>query len=199
MTCRVICLASLAMLAVATPGRAAEWSKEVAVRDGTKTILSFRARLSGGFLVVQALHGPGWHSYAMDNERRAAERLAGRPSLGVEQGVRIEVESGGKLLGSWYQSPPLDLSRPELQWFTWGFDGTATFARRLERKGTDPVALKIGGQVCDGRSCRPIDVRLSVPSGGEPKNAFSTDDLVRVRTENSTKTQDPALQQEIHP
>lgn len=121
----------------------------------------------------------------MDNELRASEKLAGRASLGIEQGIRVEIESGGKLAGPWFQTPPRDLSNPEIRWFTWGFDGTATFARRLERDGDAPVAIKVGGQACNGETCRAIDIRLAVPVAAEdePGAEFSTDGLVRIRTE----------------
>jgi hypothetical protein len=179
-------LAVLAVLAATWQGQAADWSKEVPVRDGSQPILRFRARVAGDYLVVQAIHEPGWHTYAMDNELRAEEKLAGRPSLGIEEGVEIEIESGGKPVGPWFQSPPRDLSQPDLRWYTWGFDGTATFARRLERTGTGPVALTIGGQTCNGQTCRLIDVELTVPPPTDGENPeFSTDDLVRVRTDDA--------------
>lgn len=182
------CQASLLLLLAATTGTAAEsepeWSKEVPVRSGTETVLRLRARIAGEYLVVQAIHTPGWHSYAMDNDLREQEKLAGKASLGTEQGLRIHVESGGKPQGPWYQSPPADLSQAELRHYTWGFDGTATFALRLKPSGSDPVVLAIGGQVCNSQTCRIIDVELTVPHAPDSgrEGGFSTDDLVPVRT-----------------
>ena len=37
---------------------------------------------------------PGWHTFAMDNERRAAEKLAGKTSLGIDQPTQIKVSGG---------------------------------------------------------------------------------------------------------
>ena len=197
---RSLPLGVLAVLLTALPAQAAEWSKPAAVRNGAKTIVRFRARIAGDFLVVEAAHAPGWHSYAMDNEQRAAEKRNGQASLGVEQGVHIEVDSGGKLVGPWYQSPPHDLSQPDIQWFTWGFDETATFAHRLERSGDGPVRLKIGGQICDGKSCRPIDLELTVPSSNdESQPEFSTDALVPVRTETTTDSPTPPSSRDSQP
>lgn len=178
-------LAALLLALVATPTRAAEWSEEVPVRAGSETVLRFRARIAGEFLVVQATHTPGWHSYAMDNALREKDALKGKPSLGTELGLRIHVESGGTPRGTWLQSTPKDLSQAELRHFTWGFDGTATFAVPFQREGSAPVVLAIGGQVCNDQTCRNIDAELTVPSTSaeETDSAFSPDQLIPVRTD----------------
>ena len=56
----------------------------------------------------------GWHSYAIDNEVRAAARLAGAESLGVEMPTSFEVQ-GATVVGTWLQTPPEDLSDRELE------------------------------------------------------------------------------------
>ncbi len=177
-------LAAVLLALAASPGLAVEWSEEAPVRAGNETVLRFRARIAGDFLVVQATHTPGWHSYAMDNDLREKEALAGKPSLGTELGLRIQVESGGKAKGPWYQSPPRDLSQAELRHFTWGFEDTATFALPLERDGSNPVVLAIAGQVYNDQTCRNINVELTVPPPpSDAKEAgFSRDQLIPVRT-----------------
>ena len=57
--------------------KAADWTEPLDIRYDTKKCVSYRARLNGDFLVIQATHEPGWHTIAMDNTRRAAEKLAG--------------------------------------------------------------------------------------------------------------------------
>lgn len=176
-------LVSLVLLVLPAVAQASDWSAEVPVRSGRQTAMRVRARVAGDYLVVQAIHEPGWHCYAMDNELRANEKLAGRPSLGIELGVRIELTSGAELEGPWFQSPPHDLSKPDEQWYTWGFDQTATFARRLARKGSEPITLEVAGQVCNAQTCRPIEVTLtlSAPAVGDDENDFDTKELVEVR------------------
>ncbi|MDX2038031.1 MAG: hypothetical protein SFX72_15390 [Isosphaeraceae bacterium] len=168
------------------------WSESAAIRERGKSIVKFRARVLGDFLIVEAIHEPGWHTYAMDNELRAEEKLAGRQSLGVEEGVRIDVTSGGKVVGPWFQSPPLDLSKPDLRWFTWGFEGTATFAARIEPIAPGRVVARVGGQVCDGRACLPIDLAITVPPPNpNPTPPFSTEGLIPVKTPAKTAPSSP--------
>jgi len=163
-------------------GQAAEQPQEASVCEGA---VRLRARIEGDYLIVQATHEAGWHTYAMDNELRAAEKLAGKPSLGIEQGVVITVKSGGDVSPPWYQSAPHDLSKPELRWYTWGFDKEAIFACKRGPAGSEPVELQIRGQACNGKSCRSFNVELTAPpsasTGQQP--AFSTDDLVQVRSQ----------------
>lgn len=177
-------MAALLLAMAAAPALAAEWSEEVPVRAGSETVLRFRARIVGDFLVVQASHAPGWHSYAMDNALREKEALAGKPSLGTELGLRIDVESGGAPQGAWLQSAPKDLSQPELRHYTWGFGETATFALPFQREGSAPVVLAIVGQVCNDQTCRNINVDLTIPPApaGNRDTTFSLDQLVPVRT-----------------
>ena len=40
---------------------------------GENLAVSYAARIEGDWLVVDALHEPGWHTYAMDNVQRARE------------------------------------------------------------------------------------------------------------------------------
>ena len=57
---------------LATPGRQDEPGVRVWLDD--MHALSYRARVEGDWLVVEATHEPGWHTYAMDNVVRAREK-----------------------------------------------------------------------------------------------------------------------------
>ncbi|MAF66385.1 MAG: hypothetical protein CMJ84_12100 [Planctomycetes bacterium] len=135
------------------------WTDPVAVGDELEPVVSYRARIQPEYLVIEAEHLPGWHSYAMDNVERAAAKLAGAESLGIELPTSFEVQ-GATVVGTWLQTPPEDLSDLEIQWFTWGFNGTATFAAKLEDVGEDPVVIAIRGQACNAEGCRDVDVQL---------------------------------------
>ena len=75
------------------------------------------------FLVIQATHEAGWHTFAMDNKLRAQEKLAGKRSLGIDGPTEIAVTQGLELAGPWHQSVPKEFSKPELRWYSWGFEG----------------------------------------------------------------------------
>ena len=88
--------AAIAFLAAAIV-HAGDWSEAVEVRHDTERCVSYRARLNGEFLVVQATHEAGWHTNAMDNQKRAEEKLAGTGRLlirksGTEPLIRVMAE-----------------------------------------------------------------------------------------------------------
>ena len=76
------------------------------VRQGVDPVVRFQARFEGDYLIVRATHTNGWHTYAMDNELRAATALKGKKSLGIEQGIDVKVESGLELDDRWLQTEP---------------------------------------------------------------------------------------------
>jgi hypothetical protein len=154
------------VLAGAASARAGDWTDPVEVRYDLKRCVSYRAKLEGDYLIVQATHEPPWHTYAMDNKRRAEEKLAGRPSLGMDAPTEIRVTQGLEVAGPWRQSPPKDLSKPDLQWFTWGFDGQALFAAKVRRSGTGPARIAVEGQACTETSCKKIDIEILLPLAG---------------------------------
>ena len=81
-------------VACAEATRAGDWTGAVEVRHDFKRCVSYRARWDGEFLVVQATHEAGWHTYAMDNKQRAEEKLAGRESLGIDGPTEIRLTPG---------------------------------------------------------------------------------------------------------
>ena len=154
---------------------AAEWSAPVDVLHEMKPCVTYRARLEGDNLVVQASLQPGWHTFTMDNERRAAEKLAGKPSIGIDQPTQIKVSKGLAVEGGWNQSQPKDFSKPELRWFSWGFERQAIFAAKVRRSGQGPAQIEIRGQACTETTCKNIDVTLSVPVAGSDQGGGTTD------------------------
>ena len=142
---------------------AADWSDPVDVLHELKPCVTYRARLDGDFLVIETAIQPGWHTFAIDNEQRAAEKRAGKPSLGIDQPTQITLGKGLELAGPWYQSPPKDFSKPALRWYTFGYEQQATFAAKVRPSGSGPAQIGIRGQACTESTCKNIDVAVSVP------------------------------------
>jgi len=163
---------------------AGAWTDPVEVRHEETLCLSYRARLDGPFLVVQASLEPGWHTFAMDNKQRAEEKLAGKKSLGIDHPTEIALTGGMEVEGPWYQTPPQDFSRPELRWFSWGFERQAQFAVKIRLSGTEVVRVAVRGQACTDTICKNIDVIISLPPAKTPTGDVSEinlNNLIKVR------------------
>jgi len=156
---------------LAIPALAADWSQPVEVRHDDNLSISYQARFDGPYLVVRATLGPGWHTFALDNQKRAEEKLAGQPALSVDQPTVIKAADGLTVEGPWYQTPPKDFSRPQLRWFSWGFDHEAIFAAKVHRTAAT-AQLTIRGQACTEKICKNLDVPLTLPV---PKAAAATE------------------------
>src|SRR5215469_11749678 len=103
---RLLLLASVA-------AAAGVWTAPVEVRHEDAVAIAYEARLDGPYLVVRANVGSGWHTFAMDNQKRAAEKLAGKPALSVDKATEIAASGGLEIEGPWLQTSPKDFSRPE--------------------------------------------------------------------------------------
>jgi hypothetical protein len=175
----------LLALACAQAAPPAAWTESVEVRHDDNLCLSYKARLDGPFLVVQATVEPGWHTFAMDNKQRAAEKLAGKPPLSIDRATEITLTGGLQAVGPWYQTPPKDFSKPELRWFSWGFEQQALFAAKIRHSGSEPARIAIRGQACTETTCKNIDVTISLPLTSASKDAdhseISLNNLVQVR------------------
>ena len=165
--------------------RAGDWTRLVEVSHNQKRCLSYRARLSGPFLVVEATPDPGWHTFAMDNRQRAAEKLQGRKPLSQDMPTEITLTRGLAVDGPWFQSPPKDFSRPELRWYSWGFEDRALFVTKVRRSGPGPALITVRGQACTETICRRVDIAISLPLPGASPKPEATDidrnALVQVR------------------
>ena len=176
----------IAVLAAAfgiAPMQAADWSEPVEVLHDHQPCISYRARLDGEFLVVQAKIEPGWHTFVMDNKQRSTEKLAGKQSLGVDGPTEIAPGEGLKIAGPWYQSNPKDFSKPEMRWYSWGYEGEARFVAKVQRSGPGPSQIAIRGQACSDTTCKNIDVTVSVPPSGGSSASSEVDlkSLIPVR------------------
>lgn len=140
----------------------AQWTAPADVFHETAKCLSYRARIAGEYLLVEAAHEPGWHTNSMDNKRRADEKLQGKRALGVDKPTDIQV-AGLPVVGTWLQSEPKDASKPELRWFTWIFEGKALFAVKVKAEGAGPAQVVIKAQACSESVCKNIEVPLTVP------------------------------------
>lgn len=173
-------IASVVLLS--TPLIAGDWSlPSIATTREGQPLLTCRARLAGDYLLIELRANEGWHVYAMDNEQRSVEALAGKMSLGVEQNTEVEVRGGLESLGEWFQSEPRDFSRPELRWYSYGFEGTSLLAGRVRRNGMPSATVTVRAQVCDSTSCERVEAQLQLSVTADDESDFTTDGLVRVR------------------
>lgn len=170
------------VLLVAVSTQAGEWTAPVDAsgRDG-KALVTCRARLAGEYLLVEIRAADGWHVYALDNELRAKEALAGRMSLGVEESTEVIVTGDLEPVGGWFQSKPEDFSQPSLRWYSYGFEGEALLASRVRRLGEGPATVTVRAQACDSASCIRVDAELALPASEEDGEDFAPGGLVRVR------------------
>jgi hypothetical protein len=163
----------------AQPG---DWSEAVEIRHEDDLCVAYQARQDGAFLVVRATLGSGWHTFAMDNKQRAEEKLAGKPPLSIDRSTEITPATGLETAGPWYQSAPKDFSRPELRWFSWGFDRQALFAVKIRRLGAATARLALRGQACTETICKNIDVTIVLPlSNSNNPSSIDLKSLVQVR------------------
>ncbi len=101
---------------------AAEWGKPAVVTHEEEPVVTYRAQVSGGMLLVEVKLVPGWHTFTLDNDKRAAAKLAGKKATGQDKPTTIDAVSGVEIAGKWKQSAPKDFSHPELRLFSWGFE-----------------------------------------------------------------------------
>ncbi len=147
----------------------ADWSAPVEVRHNDKLVMTYRAKVQAGYLVVRTDIEPGWHTFVMDNEQRQKQRLKGKPSLGVEKSTEIQAVEGITVSGPWLQSSPKDFSKPEMRWFSWGFEQQAMFAAKAAPTGSGPARVEIKGQACAADICKNIDISLAAPVAKSPQ------------------------------
>lgn len=140
---------------------AADWPQPVEVRHEDALAVSYTARVDGPYLVVRATVGQGWHTFALDNEKRVTEKLAGQPALSMDKPTEI-IATGIQIESGWLQSAPKEFSRPELRMYAFGYDREATFAAKVRRTSAKAARLRIRGQACTETICKNIDVELPV-------------------------------------
>lgn len=156
-------LAGLFVL-VAWAVSAAEWSKPVEIIVDDTICASYKARVDdGGNLLISLTLAKGWHTFAMDNQIRANEKLAGKKALGMDKPTSFAVSGGLAVDGEWRQPVLIDFSKPELRIFSWGFEKQALFAAKAKRTGADAKThIAIKGQACTETICKDINTALDL-------------------------------------
>ena len=160
---------------------AGDWSSPAEVRHEDNLCVSYQARIDGSYLVVRARLGSGWHTFAMDNQKRAEEKLAGKPALSIDRNTEVAGAGGIQIAGPWYESEPKDFSRPQLRWFSWGFDREAIFAAKIQGAPAVNARIRVRGQACTETICKNVDVSLPVPPGKPGPANFDVKELIQVR------------------
>jgi len=147
---------------------------------GDELCVTYQSRLSGDRLLVRVTPAEGWHTFTMDNEKRATEALNGKMALGVDGPTVVQLEDGLEASGDWLQSEPKDFSKPELRWYSWGYEDPAVFAVQVRRFGDGPASINVRGQACDATRCKNIDVEWSQPLDGDSSGG-NVDGLIAVK------------------
>jgi len=173
----------LIALLFAICAQAGDWGSAVEVRHEDELCVAYQARIDGPYLVVRANLGPGWHTFAMDNKIRAEEKLAGKPPLSIDRATEIAPGAGVETAGPWYQSPPQDFSRPQLRWFSWGFEREALFVTKVRHAGSSASSVSLKAQACTDKICRNVDVAIPLPpaKAGTAAGSIDLKSLVQVR------------------
>ena len=162
------------------------WSEPVPVMNRAKIALTYRAKIAGDFVIVEANHSKGWHTYSMDNTIRA-RKATGDEHPESELPTRIAVSGGAKVSGDWMQTAPVDMSQPSIKWYTWGFEGVARFAAPIERVGDEDIVLTIDAQSCDPSSCTMVnDLKIILPAMSGDAQPALIDGLVKVQREQDS-------------
>ena len=176
-------LSCIALLSLGQPSTSQPAGVEVWLDD--LHAVTYRARVEGEWLVVEVHHEPGWHTYAMDNLIRAREKT-GKKDPESELPTVITPGEGLTVDGVWRQSPPVDLSTPDIGWYTWGFEDRAFFAARINGDATLPTSVTIDGQACTDSLCAWVEA-LEVPvesnEAGEGERSVEPESLVAVATD----------------
>lgn len=160
-------MAIAAVCLAAASAWAGDWSETKPVLYRGDIVATYRARLAGEWLIVEAKHEPKWHTYAMDNVLRA-KKATGEESPTTELPTKIDVSGGAKVVGAWKQSAPKDLTQKDINWYTWGFEGTARFAAKLDKVSDEPVVITVNGQLCNDSLCSMVrDLKIVVPATGD--------------------------------
>jgi hypothetical protein len=158
---------------------AENWTPPVAAKKGKLKVADYQARLAGDVLVIRVTHEAGWHTYALDNLARAKKK-AGEPPLGIEKDTQLAVSGGLKVVGKWRQTAPKDLSQPDINWWTWGFEGVSYFAVKVKRISGAEAVITINGQGCQATTCVMIDdleLRLPLDLSGNSSVSFPLETL----------------------
>jgi DsbC/DsbD-like thiol-disulfide interchange protein len=150
----------LLLLSVAADG----WGAPAVVQHDDQPCVTYRAQVAGGYLAVEVKLEPGWHTFTLDNDKRAAAKLGGKKALSSDKPTQLLPEGGIETTGPWLQPQPKDFSQPDLRIFSWGFEGQTLFVAPA-KAGADVAAgkVRIKGQACTQTVCKNIDLVAEAP------------------------------------
>lgn len=160
--------------------RAGEWSAPGEVLHELAKCVTYRAKVSGEWLIVEAKHESPWHTYSMDNKVRVEEKLAGKKALSFDRPTDVRLLEGLELTGTWLHTPPKETSKPELRMYSWSYGGTSYLAAKVKRTG-DTGKINVRGQVCTETNCKTVDVTLAIPAGSDGAPGVDLKALAPVR------------------
>jgi hypothetical protein len=152
---------------------ATDWSEPITInrrREGM--VVTYRAKIDSGYLIVEAKHGEGWHTYSMDNVARAQHK-SGKEIPETELPTVIKVGDELKTFGAWFQTTPKDLTMQSIKWYTWGFVNTSKFAIKVNAIEGSSTTLTISAQACNATQCSMVDAQTLTLN--LPKNFSTTD------------------------
>jgi hypothetical protein len=109
----------------------------------------------------------------MDNVSRAREK-SGNARPETELPTEITPLDGLTLEGAWRQSPPLDLSTPDIRWYTWGFQGRSYFAARVDQASI-PASVQIDAQACTDSLCAMVEALVVAVDASDAEEPRSVD------------------------
>ncbi len=156
------------------------WGSPAVVSHDDQPCVTYRAQVAGGYLAVEVKLEPGWHTFTMDNDKRASAKLAGKKSLSSDKPTQVLPE-GVEVTGPWLQSQPKDFSQPDLRIFSWGFEGSALFVVPAKATADTGSRVRIKGQACTQTVCKNVDVVAEVPALKAAATAPSTTGLIPVQ------------------
>lgn len=157
---------------LATTAAEGGWGAPAVVNHDDQPVVTYRAQVAGGYLAVQVQLAAGWHTFTLDNDKRAAAKLAGKKALSSDKPTQILAE-GVEVTGAWLQPQPKDFSQPDLRIFSWGYEGEALFMAPAKAAG-DTAKVRIKGQSCTQTVCKNVDITAEAPvrkSGAAPATA----------------------------
>lgn len=158
---------------------AGDWSAPAQIEHNDQPAIEYRARYDGSHVIVEIRPEQGWHTYAMDNKQRQDAALKGRKSLGSEKPTTVEAGEGLTIAGPWRQSAPDDFSKPEIQFYSYGF-GKPSLLAAPAKASAKTAEVTVKGQACTESVCLPVNVTLTVDlTPGEPANLASLTNLLR--------------------
>ena len=155
------------------------WGAPAVINHDDQPCVTYRAQLTGGHLAVEVKLEAGWHTFTMDNDKRAAVKLAGKKSLSSDKPTQLQPE-GLEVTGPWMQSQPKDFSQPDLRIYSWGFEGSALFVAPAKLTA-ETSRVRIKGQACTQTVCKNVDAVAEVAVSKAPATAPSTAGLIAVQ------------------